>query len=134
MAYEYQDRSFTIPERIEVAHFVVARICDGCGERQEANEDRTFDDQNWMPFGVECGDDWTTEGYCRVERLFCDACVESVAETLIRIGFTSHAHGTSNWLEDLSCPGFHDPDACPQPEAMEEEDDFDLVEALKILP
>lgn len=84
----------------------VGFICDGCGKRD--------DDPwpPWIPIKVEAGESGE-EGNQIVEKIFCDECDATVLGALIKLGFCTHYHGSTNFLEDDSCPGFEHYDECP---------------------
>jgi hypothetical protein len=55
------------------------------------------------------------EGYSNVTLLLCDHDFESIADDLVKLGFIDHRHGGTSTLEDPSCPGYLDMNACPTP-------------------
>lgn len=131
MAYETVEEDYTIPERTEHRKRVVARVCDKCGEREEADgKYGEFDDPMWIPISVEAGETGE-EGWNELERVFCGDCVTDVLFALGALGFQDHHHGSTNLLEDVDCPGAGNrtdvPRICPTPSKGpydEDDDDF----------
>lgn len=55
------------------------------------------------------------EGYSNVTLLLCDDDLNGLAETLRKLGFIDHRHGSTSTLEDIDCPGYYDMARCPIP-------------------
>jgi hypothetical protein len=55
------------------------------------------------------------EGFADITQLLCDEHLETVTKALMNLGFKDHRHGGVNYLEDSTCPGENEMDACPTP-------------------
>lgn len=115
MAFETVEEEYTIPEQVKYRERVVARICDGCGARDEPKRD--YFNPTWIPITVEAGETGE-EGWNELERIYCDDCAINVLTELGKLGFQDHYHGSTNLLENIDCigSGYKEPFGdCPTP-------------------
>lgn len=94
MGYKYEMREKPVlPSRQMKVKTVVSITCDGCGRDDH-------EEWEWMiPISVEAGERGE-EGNQIVEKVYCDECCDPVLEALIALGFSTHYHGSTNFLED----------------------------------
>lgn len=83
------------------------RRCSRCGNSE--------DDQTGSLTDVRVTIANGEEGYAEIVQLVCDECLDDVSDGLRALGFSDHRHGGINFLEDGSCPGVRDMNACPTP-------------------
>jgi hypothetical protein len=94
-----------VPARTIERERVVAYVCDNCGNREETEPDGFPESGMWFPVRVEAGDSGE-EGHQIVERIFCDECFPIITGALVEMGFGTHYHGSTNFLEVEDCPGY----------------------------
>src|ERR1039458_5548355 len=94
-----------VPERPKTRQIPDYYICDKCG--------RTADEPwpPWIPVIVQAGEH-AEEGSQIATRLYCDDCSPVILEALVTLGFGTHYHGSTNFLED-PCVGANAYDDCP---------------------
>jgi hypothetical protein len=71
--------------------------CMRCGKSEAETDEEWLTD---IMVEVAVGE----EGYSREMRYVCQDDMVGVLEALIKIGFSSHYHGSIVFLEDVSCP------------------------------
>lgn len=78
--------------------------CAACGKTDRENRDEGFGDLIDFRMLVHEGE----EGFSDVTRFFCDADLGWIAQVLVELGFGSHHHGSTTFVEaDTSeCGGY----------------------------
>lgn len=105
MPVKYKMLPRPVPVREVMVQTVVGYKCDGCG----VEDDHPW--PPWIPIKVEAGPPGE-EGHQIVEQVFCDECDVAVLDALIALGFGTHYHGSTNFLED-PCVGENVYEDCP---------------------
>jgi hypothetical protein len=83
-------------------------VCAVCGTPKEQTEWGLLTDVTVVTADGQ-------EGYSNVTLLLCDEHFRDIADGLIALGFVDHRHGSTSTLEDSSCPGYEDMEACLTP-------------------
>lgn len=79
--------------------------CSKCGKTEEENSWGRMIDIRVITSEGE-------EGFADITMYLCDECFTPIQEGLMALGFKDHRHGSTDFLEDMECPGWG---KCPTP-------------------
>lgn len=111
---EAEERVLKAKQELEEAQYallrerVSGRRCSVCGR-----PDEDTDELEWPGFiDVRVITADGEEGFADITQLLCAEHFTEVQAALLALGFRDHRHGSTNFLEDMDCPGWG---KCPTP-------------------